>query len=159
VYDVLAPVRVTLDNKGTHRVRIAYGDFTLGGPSGFRLAALPPHQVAADNASAVQPGAFGRRYVLVPWASRFYDGERQGAYPVETGYYGRYYVASPATLPDQDVLRRALPEGVLEPGGEASGFLYFADQPKGTPLTFLVSLVDADLGQSIGTVSIPLVVK
>src|SRR5690349_3469875 len=39
--DVLAPVKVTIDNRGTHRLRIAYSDFALGGAAGYRLAALP----------------------------------------------------------------------------------------------------------------------
>jgi hypothetical protein len=161
VHDVLVPVKVTIDDNGKHRLRIAYSEFTLGGASGFRLAALPPYQVAANNASVVQPGFFGRRYFLTPWASRFYDwpGVWQGPFPLDVAYYNQYYAAWPASLPDRDVLRQALPEGVLEPGGEASGFLYFADQPKGTQLTFLMSLIDADLGQSIGTVAIPFVVK
>jgi hypothetical protein len=40
-----------------------------------------------------------------------------------------------------------------------SGFLYFKDQPKGTQLHFYASLVDAESGQSFGTIDIPFTVK
>jgi hypothetical protein len=161
VRDVLSPVRVTIENRGTRRLRIAYNEFTLGGPSGFRLAALPPYHVAVTNASVVQPAFVGTGFFLTPSAGRFYRWPSvwSGPFPLDAPYFDRFYPAWPATLPDEEVLRNALPEGVLEPGGSVSGFLYFTNQPRGTQLTFYGALVDADQGQSIGTIAIPFLVK
>lgn len=57
------------------------------------------------------------------------------------------------------MLRRALPEGILDPGGRLEGFLYFPDQPRGTALDLLASLTDASSGQVFGTIAIPFTVK
>jgi hypothetical protein len=162
VRDVLSPVRVTIENGSRRPLRIAYGTFTLRGARGFRLAALPPYRVAARNPVVVDPGFVGVGFGYAPWAGRHYRGAPlwlHGGFPLDAPYYDRFYGGWPAALPDEDVLRQALPEGVLDAGGRISGFLYFPDQPKGTALTFLAALVDADTGQSFGTVAIPFTVK
>ncbi|HVI95617.1 MAG TPA: hypothetical protein VM753_16510 [Anaeromyxobacter sp.] len=163
VRDVLSPVRVTIENGGGRPLRIAYDAFTLGGPNGFRLAALPPFRVAAQNATAVQPAfGFGVGFGYAPWVGPYYPGAplwTHGGFAFNGAYYDRFYGGWPAALPDEDVLRNALPEGVLDPRGRVSGFLYFANQPKGTALMFLAALVDADTVQTFGTVAIPFTVK
>ena len=165
LYDVLSPVKVTIDNGSGRPLRIAYGEFTLGGPSGFRLAALPPYQAAATDAAAgsvgVPAGFIGSGFFVAPERARLYRGVLpwHGAFPYDPVYYNRWYGAWPASLPNEELLRQGLPEGVLQPGGRLSGFLYFKDQPKGTALTFYASLVDAENGQSFGTVAIPFTVK
>lgn len=161
VEDVLAPVRVTIHDGTARPLRLTYQEFTLGGPSGFRLAALPPYQVAAQSPTPVDPLWEGDGFLYAPWAVRFYRGGAPwgGPFPYDPDYYDALWGSWPAQLPNQDVLRRALPEGVLQPGGTVSGFLYFQDQPKGTALTFLGTLVDANSGRILGTVAIPFVVK
>jgi len=165
IYEVLSPVRVTIENGSGRPLRIAYGEFTLGGPSGFRLAALPPYQAAAADAAAgsvgVPPGFVGSGFFVAPGAARFYRGVLpwHGAFPYDPVYYNRWYGAWPSSLPNEELLRQGLPEGVLQPGGRVTGFLYFKDQPKGTELRFYASLVGAESGQSFGTVAIPFTVK
>ena len=59
-------------------------------------------------------------------------------------------------LPTQDMLVRAIPEGVLQPGGTVDGFLYFETVPKGVEsVTFTYQLHDANSRESLGTVQIP----
>lgn len=163
VSDVLAPVQVQIENRSDHPLRVAYSQFTLGGRSGFRATALPPFQVAAANAAPVEPEfAFRGGFFIAPWEARFYrHGLAVWGGPLwfDAPYYGANYGLWPAAQPDEDVLRRALPEGVLEPGGQVSGFLYFANQPKGAELVFLATLMDAGNGQVFGTIQIPFTVK
>lgn len=165
VREVLSPVRVTLENGTARALRVSYGQFTLGGPSGFRLAALPPYQVVAQDVAAsgatVPPGFVGQNYFVAPWAARYYRGVAPwyGPFPYDPVYYNRWYGAWPPNLPNDEVLRHALPEGVLQPGGKVSGFLYFKDQPPGTALTFYAALVDGNSGEAFGTVAIPFTVK
>ncbi len=159
--DVLAPVRVDLSNGSRRPLRVTYAAFSLGAPDGFRLAALPPFQVASQNATAVpQPAFVSGGFLVAPWHARFYPwlGVWSGPLAFDAPYYDRWYGAWPA-VPDEDVLRQALPEGVLEPGGHAQGFLYFRDEKPGAAVEFLVSLVDASTGQTFGTVSIPFTVR
>jgi hypothetical protein len=58
------------------------------------------------------------------------------------------------------MLRRALPEGTLEPGGTVTGFIYFqgVSEREGS-VTLQARLVDARTGEQFGTLSIPFGVR
>ncbi len=159
--EVLVPVLVTIANGASRPVRIGYQQFTNAGPSGFALAALPPYRVAVQNPEPVVPFWAGTGFLYAPWAARFYlyAPVWTGPFPYDPWYYDQSYAGWPAALPDFEVLRRALPEGVLQPGGTVSGFLYFPDQPKGAAVTFRATLVDANTGQVLGTAAIPFLVR
>jgi hypothetical protein len=165
VREILSPVRVTIEDGSARALRISYGQFTLGGPSGFRLAALPPYQVVANDVAAtaatVPPGFVGQNFFLAPGAAHVYRGVAPwyGPFPYDPVYYNRWYGAWPTNLPNDEVLRHALPEGVLQPGGKLSGFLYFPEQAPGTGLSFYFSHVDANTGSAFGTIAIPFTVK
>jgi hypothetical protein len=57
-------------------------------------------------------------------------------------------------------VQRALPEGMLSPGGKAEGFVYFEalDRDAGT-VTISVDVVDAHSGETVGTARIPFVAR
>jgi hypothetical protein len=56
------------------------------------------------------------------------------------------------------MVQRALPEGVLEAGGRASGFVYFEPLDRDArTLTLAVQIVDAASGAVLGTAQIPFV--
>jgi hypothetical protein len=57
------------------------------------------------------------------------------------------------------MLQRALPEGVVEPGGRVGGFLYFQRLEGPGPFTFSVDLVDAKTGERLGVITIPFVAE
>jgi len=58
------------------------------------------------------------------------------------------------------MVQRALPEGVLSPGGTAEGFVYFqALHRDAHSLTLAVDVVDANTNAVIGTAQIPFVAK
>jgi hypothetical protein len=148
VRDALSPLQVSIDNGSDRPLRIAYTQFTLSVGKGFRLQALPPFQVAIQNATATAV-PYCPWVGFWTWDGRFYD----------PGYCAGWGSAWPAALPDQTVLRHALPEGIVDPGGRVSGFLYFPDQPEGEAVTFVASLVDATTSQVFGTIEIPFRVK
>lgn len=159
--DVLSPVRVRLENGSGRPLRVTYGAFTLGRPDGFRAAALPPLQVAAQNPVAVpQPAFAAGGFLVAPWHARYYPslGVWSGPMAFDAPYYDRWYGSWPSA-PDAEVLRQALPEGVLQPGGHAQGFLYFREVPRGTAVEFLAAFVDAGTGQTFGTIAIPFLVR
>jgi hypothetical protein len=68
------------------------------------------------------------------------------------GFDGRW----PERLPTEDMLSKALPEGVLQEGGKVAGFVYFrsvtAREPK---VEFEMTLADASDGQTFASVAIP----
>jgi hypothetical protein len=52
-----------------------------------------------------------------------------------------------------------LPEGVLQPGGSAAGFLYFNHLQEKGPVVFTAEIVAADTREPLGTVRIPMVLQ
>ncbi len=162
VRDVLSPVLVRLENDSQHPLRVAYSEFTLSGGGRFRLQALPPYQVAAANATAVAPAYAWSGFWLAPWDAPYYRPGLPvwgGGLVYDPGYYAGWDGAWPAPLPDRDVVSRALPEGVIDPGGNVSGFLYFPELRKGSAAEFVATLVDAQTNQSFGSIRIPFSVR
>lgn len=160
VEGVLKPVRITVTNRGERPVLVRYGQFGLRSRWGDRLDALPPYQAAGNPQVTATPGKGVVRFVLAPWSARSYGvGPDAAALPDDPSYFEEQQADGPAIPPNEDVVRRALPEGILEPGGTVSGFLYFREEPRGTPLTFVASAVDAATGRVSGDVAIPFVVR
>lgn len=173
----LTPVRVQLENKGERPVRIAPEHFELVGSSRFRYAALPLFELhKADDATAtggsgleqeeaegsvrVQAhtpmlgwGGRGRGGPWGPWGwSGYYD-------PFWDPFYGPH-VRTQEPLPTQDMVRQALPQGTLEPGGTISGFLYFDNvSSREGSVTLEARLVDARTGEQFGALTIPFSVE
>lgn len=123
----VTPMRVTIVNEGAVPVRIAYNQFRLVGDSGRRYSALPPFQIEGDARTALgaplyPPTGFG----YAPYVRPYYSSVPIYPFEPNVGYWNRYgSVMRTVDLPTTDMLRKALPEGVLQPGGEVTGFLYF----------------------------------
>jgi hypothetical protein len=84
-----------------------------------------------------------------------------GPFPYDPVCGSRYYSLWRAPLPTEDMLEKALPEGVLAEGGYLrSGFLYFEEVEEDlSRLDFTFELVDATSGEGFGTVRIPFRVR
>src|SRR5690606_18914943 len=97
-----------------------------------------------------------RRYY--PWIEPY-----GGYYPSVIDYYDRYYPQFlRIPLPTGDMIQKALPEGVLMPGGTLTGFLYFENVDGDVPsVDFTAELVEATNGDGdpIGVIRIPFVTK
>jgi hypothetical protein len=113
-----------------------------------------------SEAYTVQNPFYGfSRFSVAPYLSRWYP--RFNRYSGTFGYDGSYY--SPyvtryqqVALPTVDMVQRALPEGVLEAGGSAMGFVYFESLHRDAKmLTLAVEIVDAASGTAVGTARIP----
>jgi hypothetical protein len=162
--DVMAPLWVTVQNHGKEPVRLLYRDFTLELPSGLRVTPLPPFAINTPGPTRVraitQPAFFASGFYLSPVYGGFYPGMRvwYRPLPLDPFFYDTYHARWRVPLPTEDMLRSALPEGVLSPGGSVSGFLYFPDIPadaKGN-FTFRASLAEEKDGTTYASVDIPL---
>ncbi|MBI5545670.1 MAG: hypothetical protein HY901_17420 [Deltaproteobacteria bacterium] len=161
--DLVTPVRVTLENHSGAPLTVRYDDFALR-TSGFVARALPPFEIQRPGAEggAGWPyfgfgvGAYSGPFYWGwdPWPGFGWWGS--GYYP---GYYGSYYLAEP--LPTRDMLKKALPEGVLEDGGQVSGYVYFqrVQASEGTLVQLSLDLLNAQDKSSVGWIGVPLVVK
>ncbi|XXF77726.1 hypothetical protein P2318_32460 [Myxococcaceae bacterium GXIMD 01537] len=176
----LTPVRVRLENHSGKPLRVQYSDFILEGASRFRYAAIPPLELnrkAQDEAAVSGTGGSGVE-AGVPvnasygWSSGWRVGVGYGwgwgwGWP---GWYdpfwgspyypGPYpYPACSEPLPTRDMLKQALPEGVLENGGAVQGFLFFQGVGgREDAVSLRARLVDARDNEPFGSVSIPFTV-
>ncbi len=182
--DVLTPVHVNIENSSTRPVRLAYGDFSLVGDSGMRYAAMSPLRAdsqlprsergpspseepvlvlaVAHRASParVQPRFRHRQFYIAPQYEYYYPGYPLWGSPFPYTYFGGGPYSWPRTLPTDDMIAEALPEGVLEPGGQVDGFVYFQGvTQRETRVRFDYKLYDARADSTLGEVIIPLRVK
>lgn len=138
---------VVIENGSSRRLGVRTSSFTLVAADGRHFAAVPPRQV-----SGVVSEPAGWAY----YPSWGFYGHRFYSY---SPFYERYPVFADVRLPTSDMIRQALPEEVVEPGGRISGFLYFEKVPRNADtVTLAAMLVDADTDAEFGTVRIPFVV-
>ena len=139
----LTPVWVTLHNGTGRSFRIQYDEFTLRGASGAIYIALTPY-VLPDSRSTpvveIPNGGFFDNFQVAAYLAPFYPWLPVWNGPLPHGP-SIHSVAFRAGLPTESMLDRALPEGVLENNGNASGFLYFQKvDARESRATFLAGL-------------------
>jgi hypothetical protein len=171
----VTPMHVRIENKSGEKLAIRYRHFAMLGDSGERFAALPPYEIRGTVAG-VGPA---RRYPPINRLGFTHDGFYVApfyhfmypsvavyhAHPFgfDPFYYDGYYPhwsRERAELPTPEMLRVALPEGVLEENGVLAGFLYFEPvEARASPVTFRADIVDIVSGEAMGSVTIPFVMQ
>jgi hypothetical protein len=183
---VVTPVWVHIENRSERKVRLSYKDFTLVGANGFEYKALPPFSMSRGRSEGTQPTRLASISPDVPqqqvrvrvgvghpriYYHRFHVAPHYRPYyrphvgftfydpwPYGYVYYDRYYDRWEPQLPTRDMLRHALPEGVVEAGGGVAGYLYFQRAYEAGSVRFEVQLVDAESEEQFGNIQIPFVV-
>jgi len=132
---VLTPMLVTVTNDSAHAIRIDYQRLALVAPDGQRFAAIPPHDVSGSVTVSLGELGYGPGYAPPygygdPYAPgpSFWDPP-YWRHPYWSAPYPHWSTTRPVwgevRLPTVDMLRQALPDGVLEPGAMVTGFVYF----------------------------------
>ena len=159
----ITPLKVTVVNEGTRPVRINYDDFTLTGSSGFTYSALPPYEITGSAREPVSVPRFAYSgFYVAPFYRRYYPGVPVWASPWRYNryYYSRVWAEWPVQLPTRDMRDKAIPAGVLQPGGRVSGFLYFPKLPRETTsVTFKQSVIDSGTQEALAEVEVPFMYK
>jgi hypothetical protein len=159
----LTPILVTLENQGEQPVAVRYLDFQLVSDAGRRYSALPPFRtdgiaVKLAGRAFYPPAQFSYAPYLSPHfaVAPLYDGP----FSVNPRYWTRFEpVLRSVELPTVDMLRKALPEGVLHPGGRVTGFLYFEGVgPDVERVRLLADFPDPDSGKRVTRLGIPFLV-
>jgi hypothetical protein len=169
-------VRITINNNSDSPIRLRYSDFALVAPDGHKYAALPPFKVEGEIMNPVLAPGYGiivtprfyyRGFFVAPYYSRIYPGipvYGRRYYFYDPFYYDYYYQNLVSAIrPTVEMLGLGLPEGVIQPGGSVTGFLYFEHVEPGVPeVSFrqnLVAVGSAARGEaSFGEISIPFTV-
>lgn len=164
----VTPLLITLTNRSARKLELRYEHFSLATHGGVTYAALPPFHVSSDSGTPIEayyaPHGFGVARYLGPWYPRWTTWD--GPFP----YHRTYYVKTWTTwsnwrtmlrvdLPSVDMLQKALPEGVLDPGGRITGFVYFEELRDGARIDFTIRLFDAVTGESFGALELPFIVE
>lgn len=137
----VTPMRVTVTNSGDTPVLVRYESFTVHG-AGDTYRAVPPWQMDQEATGFVarhvyspidDPLATWSGYQLAPPYSTVYPSDTVAR---SQGFDANYYAGFEGywrdeALPTEEMLRRVLPEGLLTPGGEISGVLFFEHVPAG----------------------------
>jgi hypothetical protein len=163
--DIVEPMLVTITNDSGRSLEIRYEHFDLVTPGGVAFVALPPFQVEGVTFESHYYGGptLGLGFSVAPYLSPWYPGWTVygGPFPFNSGYYSGYYPYYAGyeriMMPTGDMLQRALPEGVLAPGGRVSGFMYFERVTDVSRVAFVARLVEVG-GQEFGAIQIPFVV-
>ena len=157
---------VEILNQSSRPLRIGYEAFWFTSQTGGSYAALPPYSIQEEIVRPVpsgQPYYPYRSFGGAPYLRGYYPmlGIYSGPFAFSDGYYGTYLPVWSGyrriELPTEDMLERALPEGVVEPGGRVGGFLYFQRIKGAGPFTFNADLIDARSGERFGGIVIPFV--
>jgi hypothetical protein len=169
VKDAITPMRIIIQNKSQNALQIRYSDFTIIAPNRVSYAAVPPRQVmgAVKDGVSIRPAFQRTGFYSAPYYGDYYAGSDIPAYggpfPYDAPYYDTYYQYWQRfeKLPTPEMLARALPEGVIAPGGSLDGYLYFAKirQEHRTTVTLQVRLRTANDNQPFVSVSMPFIVE
>jgi len=162
---VVAPLRVTIENRSEQPLRIRYNEFTLTSASGFTYAAIPPYKVEGSvttPTTGLDPHFTYSGFYYAPYYRPYFRGLSPWRHPwaYDPLYYHDHYNYWRTPLPTDDMLEMAIPEGVLEPEGRISGFIYFQRLDNDlNQVTFNAGLVNAQTGDLFGSIGIPFTVK
>jgi hypothetical protein len=157
---VVTPVFVELTNNSTHPVLVRYESVKLR-QNGQTYEAMPPYDVEGSLAEPFTIYDYPYSgFEIAPHLRRYYPRLRVAdPFWWDRAFYDRMVPAfRSVALPTSDMVRMALPEGVLDPGGRVAGFVYFEDVDDDIPnVTFTTDLVDPGTRMAFGRVEIPFV--
>lgn len=156
----LTPMLVTIVNESAAPVRISYNKFRLVSDAGRRYSALPPFQIDGKVANRIGTAYYAPvGFNYAPYLSAYMatGGTWKSPYVTNQLYFDRYApVMRTVNLPSTDMLQKALPEGVLQPGGRVTGFLYFEGVGPGTGQVRLIAdFPNQQTGQRVTRLAIP----
>lgn len=163
----LTPIFVELHNEDDRSLRVRYGDFAFVATEGdARFAALPPFEVKGEVTVPVQTAYRSPGFRVAPHLGSYYPNSLVygGGFAYDDPYYADHHrrmAYRDVALPSDDMLSHALPEGVIEPGGRAAGFVYFEriEDAETRAFELRFELVDAEGEQPFGRLAIPFVVE
>lgn len=157
-YAAIPPMeaRVVLSQTSRRDIKIVLASFQQQSPSGQAGAHAQPAP------AVVQSRVVANRFYIAPHFAWYYPGWAAWPYPFayDPFYYDRLMAYLPKELPTKDMLAEALPAGVLQAGGQVSGFVYFQGiGDRESRVKFEMDLVDANNNERLGQVSLPFEVK
>lgn len=157
--DVVTPMLLTFTNDSDRRLALRYEALGLVTPGGVLYAAVPPFEVTGVVYEAVEQGDIAGGFTPYYHYSWYPGGSIYGGSLMYRPYPGPYTALERVPMPSGDMVQKALPEGVIAPGGRVSGFVFFEKVEDVRRVTFVARLIDAGTGEQFGEVALPFVVE
>lgn len=157
----LTPVKVRIVNHSGAPARIEYAQFTLVGGHGHVYRAIPvvplEHETPRDGAGTIHPIYAASKFFVAPRYHDLYPTLPAWPRPLERVDTDSGEARWAQGLPTHAMERMGLPEGVLDDGGEISGFLYFENATKWeSRITFEADIADGRYGdRELAEIEIP----
>jgi hypothetical protein len=163
---MVTPLRIIVQNEAREPVLVRYADFTLETSAGKQYPS-PPLRVedrhanlefSAHTASPVRANILYKAFRVAPQYRMHYRGlvPYDGPFDHDSSYYDAHYGDwGTSTLPTNEMISRALPEGVVDPGGYVAGYLYFPKVKSSARMVLHASLPGAKSGEVAGMVALP----
>jgi len=160
--EAVLPIQITLENRGSHSLRVSYTEFRFRGVD-LDSRPLPPRKLVGREVEVqsdpilipqsgpgfhAAPGRMPAPPGFNPWRLPWQDDQ---------SFYSRQYAKWTVSLPTVEMISLSLPEGVLDPGARIEGFLYFERLEGMREPRFVFNLVDARTGVTFGKIEIPFV--
>lgn len=155
------PVLITLENNGAVPIRVRYDLFHLKADNGRSYPAIPPYDVRGETTAPVDALVYTPEgFLIARHLSPFYPrmGIWDGVFDYDPRYYDLHTEFVRIELPTSDMIVRALPEGVLQPGGRVQGFLYFRHVHQDARQANLSLDLSTPGGERFGELAIPFIV-
>jgi hypothetical protein len=163
----VTPIKIRVVNHGARPVSILYERFALEGRRGRRYRVVPAipltHATLLAGMGPIRPLFAASNFEVAPRYHDIYPSLDVSPAPLprarpgdDADDGGRWA----GRAPDRELCRMELPEGVLAPEGEITGYLYFEDPTRSeTALTLAADLVSDRGGDTVASIKIPLRVE
>lgn len=169
ITEEVTPIRIVVDNRGERSVTVRYDDFALLGTSGVAYRALPPFDIKGSaivlggpDSTLHNPAIEYRSFRVFQPYGPVYPGldTFSGPYFYDAYYSDTYAQWPRRELPTEEMLARALPEGVIDPGGRLAGWLYFerVDDDEAWVI-FEALLGDVETGEPVSRLNVTFLVR
>jgi hypothetical protein len=161
-YPYFQPLHLKIENDSGVPLRLRYADISLVDETGGTMSALPPYLLQNVAVRPIaHPTFYAHQFRVAPHYVPYYP--TFGAWPSQFTYDDRFYRYQYSLwdpyVPTRVMREQAIPEGVIEDGGNISGFVYFKKlDPEMDRVTYTMELVNANTEEPFGTIRIPFMI-
>jgi hypothetical protein len=121
-------LHIEIENQSGVPLRLRYADISLVNETGGAISALPPYLLQDVEVKPIShPTFYAQRFRVAPHYVRYFPtfSPWPSRFSYDEGFYRHQYGLWNPHVPTRAMRENAIPEGVIDHGGDISGFVYF----------------------------------